>query len=70
MAFTAEDLAAVESAIASGELTVAHNGRTVTYRSMSDLLRARDLIKGELSPPEGPRLGGRSYALARFNCEE
>ncbi|MDG2617744.1 hypothetical protein P7L53_16000 [Thermoleptolyngbya sichuanensis XZ-Cy5] len=70
MAFTAQDLAAVEAAIASGELTVTANGRTVTYRSMSDLLRARDLMKTELQQPAGPKIGGRSYALARFDCQE
>lgn len=48
MTFTVDDLNAVETAIASGELTVISEGRQVTYRSMLDLMRARDLIKLEL----------------------
>ena len=44
MSFTVDQLTAIESSIASGELSVTHNGRTVTYRSMTDLLKARDLI--------------------------
>jgi len=48
MAFTTTDLDNIEAAIATGELTVSVNGRTVTYRSMADLLKARDLISGAL----------------------
>lgn len=48
MTFTVADLNAVETAIASGELTVISEGRQVTYRSMLDLMRARDLIRLEL----------------------
>lgn len=48
MAFTTTDLNNIEAAIATGELTVSVNGRTVTYRSMADLLKARDLISGAL----------------------
>ncbi|GKS68988.1 hypothetical protein W03_09920 [Nitrosomonas sp. PY1] len=46
MSFTITQLEAIERAIASGELTIiGANGRQVTYRSMTDLLKARDLIK-------------------------
>lgn len=48
MTFTISDLTAIESAIASGELTVISEGRQVTYRSMLDLMRARDTIRREL----------------------
>lgn len=48
MSFTIENLKAIESAIASGELRVAFNGRDVTYRSMADLIRARNEIKAAL----------------------
>lgn len=67
MAFTPQDLAAIDAAIASGELTISTNGRTVTYRSMSDLLKAREAIAGALaaqtsvSRPAGPR-----HLLASF----
>jgi len=48
MSFTTTQLAAIEAAIASGELSVTHNGRSVSYRSMDDLLKARDLIRDQL----------------------
>lgn len=46
--FSVAQLEAIEAAIASGELTVSYEGKTVTYRNMADLLKARDTIKGEL----------------------
>ncbi len=48
MAFSQTDLDAIESAIATGELTVEIEGKRVTYRSMSDLMAARTLITGTL----------------------
>ena len=48
MAFTTTQLAAIEAALASGELTVEYDGKRVTYRSMAELRQARDLIRGEL----------------------
>lgn len=58
MAFTTSDLAAIDAAIATGELTVTHNGRTVTYRSMTDLLKARQTIAAELAAAESGQRGG------------
>lgn len=43
--FTASDLAAIEAAIASGALRVEYNDRTVVYRSMKELLKAREVIR-------------------------
>ena len=43
MAFTTTDLAAIDAAIASGELTIrAADGKMVTLRTMAELLQARD----------------------------
>lgn len=58
MAFTQSDLDAVNAAIASGELTVSHNGRTVTYRSMDDLMKARATIQADLASVVSGRAGG------------
>lgn len=59
MAFTTDDLDAINAAIASGELTVSHNGRTVTYRSVGDLMRARQAILAELAAAQpGATAGG------------
>lgn len=44
MAFTQEDLESVNAAIASGELSVTIDGRTVQYRSISELLKAKNHI--------------------------
>lgn len=49
MAFTVAQLTALEDAIASGELTVSYEGKTVTYRSMDDLLKAYQTVKAALA---------------------
>jgi len=49
MAYTTDHLAAIESAIATGELTVQVDGRSVTYRSISDLIKARNVIEASLA---------------------
>lgn len=63
MAFTQSDLNAVEAAIASGELRVSSNGRETTYRSVDDLLKARDTIKASLQASGAlPAVSRTSYA--------
>jgi hypothetical protein len=63
MAYTSTDLDAINAAIASGELTVRHNGREVTYRSIDDLLKAKRTIESELN---GAASGGRNGGSYRF----
>ena len=48
MAYTVAQLEAIQAAIASGELTVSYEGKTVTYRSMDDLLKAEARIRAAL----------------------
>lgn len=48
MAYTTTHLAAIEAAIATGELTVKVDGREVTYRSVGDLLKAKREIEAGL----------------------
>ncbi|MEX3915983.1 phage head-tail joining protein [Paraburkholderia sp. BR10872] len=58
MAFTQQDLNAVERAIASGTLTVEYSGKKVTFRQVGELLAARDTIKSDLAtqnPTARPR---------------
>lgn len=62
MNFTQTNLDAVNKAIASGALTVEYDGQKIIYRSMSELLRARELIKSELAST--PRV---SHSVASFN---
>lgn len=48
MAWTQTDLDAIETAIASGTLRVQFADRSVEYRSITELLKARDAIKNNL----------------------
>lgn len=47
--FTQDDLKAVRTAIARGEKTVQFQDRTVTYRSMDELISAERFIVSELT---------------------
>ena len=51
MAFSASDLTAIETAIKSGELEVEYGDRRVKYRSVSELLKAYEIIKGAVNEP-------------------
>lgn len=70
MAFTQADVDTLDRAIATGELTTRYNGREVTFRSINELMAARDLVVGELAKQQNPQaatLGGRGFSLARFD---
>lgn len=43
--FTLDDLAALEQAIAKGVKTVKYTDRELTYRSIDEMLKVRDLIR-------------------------
>ena len=60
MAFTQTDLDAINSAIATGARRVRFQTHEVEYQSVSDMLRARDVIKAELETP--PANGGAMFA--------
>ncbi|MBC3927782.1 phage head-tail joining protein [Undibacterium sp. CY21W] len=49
MEYTQEDLNQLNKAIKSGRFTVEYDGQKVTYRSLDELIRARNLIKSELA---------------------
>lgn len=64
MAFTTTDLSAVESAIATGELTVEIDGKRVTYRSIDELKTARNIITSSLQTSGAiPAATRTSYAV-------
>lgn len=48
MAYTQQQLDDLEAAIAEGVTTVSSNGRQVSYRNLSDMLKLRDLMREEL----------------------
>jgi hypothetical protein len=49
MAFTQSDLDNINAAVGTGELSVEVNGRKVVYRSIDDLVKARNLIANDLA---------------------
>lgn len=49
MAWTQTQLDALNEAIASGVTTVSHNGKTVTYRSLKEMMELRDRMQWELA---------------------
>ncbi len=55
MAYTQQDLDNIETAIAAGELEVGDGDTRVKYRSMRELMEARDYIKNELVNGSGDR---------------
>ena len=71
MAFTSTDLAAIDAAIASGELSVrTADGKQVTYRDINDLLKARAVIAGDVAAsamPAGQRRMYPRHQLADFS---
>lgn len=61
MSFTQKHLDAVETAIARGEKTVRYTDRTVEYRTVDELLKAREEIRQSLANSAKPR--SRVYRL-------
>lgn len=57
MALSQTDLDALDAAIANAELTVSVEGRSVTYRSISELKRAREHVAGVIAASAGSRRG-------------
>ncbi|MBU6959650.1 hypothetical protein KRR23_18165 [Pseudomonas sp. CVAP len=55
MSFTQKHLDAVEAAIARGEKVVRYTDRTVEYRTVDELLKAREEIRSSLASAAGPR---------------
>jgi len=58
--FTQEQFDALSKAIAQGTLVVEYGDKKVTYRSLTEMLRIRSLIAGELGLTSGR--GGRKVA--------
>lgn len=55
MAITQDDIDALNRAIRSGEHSVTYNGRSVTFRSVTELMKARDDAAAQLLASKGPR---------------
>jgi hypothetical protein len=57
MAYTTEQLAAIEAALASGQRVVQYNNRRIEYHSLTELSALRDRIAASLAsgPAARPR---------------
>ena len=67
MAFTQTDLDAVNAAVASGELKIEVAGRMVMYRSIDELIKARDIISAELAATASTSSVRRGFYTVRFS---
>lgn len=63
MAWTQTDIDAIEAAIASGTLSITNGDKTITYRSISEMLKARDSMKAAISGAAGRSM----TTLAQFS---
>lgn len=53
MAYTLPQLAALEEAISSGAMSVSYEGKSVTYRSLDEMIRLRYAMRLELGLSAG-----------------
>ena len=51
MATMQQQIDAIDAAIASGERIVQYDGKRIEYRSIDELIRARDLLMNRVSRP-------------------
>jgi len=61
MAYTMTQYQIISDAIASGALTVHYGDKTVTYRSLDEMIRIQTMMKNELFPSQNSN-NGRKYA--------
>lgn len=54
MAFSQAQLDAIEAGIAAGTTSVSYEGRSVTYRSLDEMLRVRAIIRTALGLTPAP----------------
>lgn len=65
MALTQDDVDTLERAVATGELSVTYEGRSVTFRSIAELLRALDYAKAQVAA--GSAGGAVTQSFAAFD---
>ena len=66
MAYTVTQLEALQAALASGELTVSYEGKTVTYRSIKDLKEALAVVQAGLEA-QGTVSAATSVSYAAYS---
>lgn len=65
MSWTQADLDALKAAYARGEKTVQHDGKMVTYRSLTEMERQIQRIEAEVNPGATPRREMRLIGTSR-----
>jgi len=70
MAYTTDDLATIEAAIAAGEMNIRLGDMSITYRSIGELIQARDVIKAALAEQTTPARAYPRHQLADFSDED
>lgn len=66
--FTIDDLKAIESALAKGVRVVKYVDKEVTYRSVDEMLKIRDMIRQCLGLGKDANTGGRGLRrVASYN---
>lgn len=69
MALTKSDLDALDSAIASGALSVEFDGRRITYQTTSQMITAREhvakVVNGSASTNRGPGVYRFKFTTSR-----
>lgn len=67
--WTQAQLTALETAIASGARSIAYEGKTITYGSLDEMMRIRNMIMislGLIAPPSSTVLIGHSRGYPGF----
>lgn len=59
MAFTSDDLAALDTSIKSGARRVSYRDRTVDYHSLDEMLKLRAVMQAEIAMDERTTYGTR-----------
>lgn len=69
MAFAQDDLDAITDALSTGELRVTlPDGKSIQYRSVSELQRQRRIIEEALNPPTRARRRGIRVLTTKGVC--
>ena len=62
MAFTQAQVDAIDSAIAQGVRSVTYDGKTVTYNTVDDMLKARNMMRDAIAKAAGTATARGSFA--------
>ncbi|QZA80191.1 phage head-tail joining protein [Deefgea piscis] len=66
MAVTQAQLDALDGAIATGELEVEYDGKRIKYRSIDELMKARNFVFGQIAQ-QSPSTITPTSAVAEFS---